>query len=66
MTAAPVNIRTTLSRRIWRVTLDDVFYGDYRSQRHAVESAEAAARALRAEGRVANVHAPVEASTKAS
>jgi len=66
MTPAPVNIRTTLSRRIWRVTLDDVFYGDYRSERHAAESAEAAARALRAEGRTANVHAPVEALKMAS
>lgn len=66
MTAAPVNIRTTLSRHIWRVTLDSVFYGDYRTERHAVESAEAAARALRAEGRTANVHAPIEALKKAS
>ena len=45
----------TLKRRIWRITLDGVFYGDYRTERHATESAEAAAAALRHEGRSVNV-----------
>jgi hypothetical protein len=51
MSDAPSTLRITLKRRIWRVTLDDVFYGDYRSQRHATESAEAAAAKLRTQGR---------------
>jgi hypothetical protein len=45
----------TLYRRIWRITLDGVFYGDYRSQRHAAESADAAATALRGQGRTVNI-----------
>ena len=51
MSAPSSTLRITLKRRIWRVTLDDVFYGDYRSQRHATESAEAAAAKLRTQGR---------------
>lgn len=27
-----------LSRRIWRVTLDGAFYGDYRTRRHTDEA----------------------------
>jgi hypothetical protein len=50
--SAPASIlRITLRRRIWRITLDDAFYGDYRTQRHATESAEAAAATLRTQGR---------------
>lgn len=44
-------IQITLRRRIWRLTLDGVFYGDYRSERHALESAEAAAVMMRQAGR---------------
>jgi hypothetical protein len=44
-------IQITLRRRIWRLTLDGAFYGDYRSERHAVESAEAAAVTMRRAGR---------------
>ena len=51
-------LRITLKRRIWRVTIDDVFYGDYRSQRHATESAEAAAATLRTQGRRVTILAP--------
>jgi len=47
----PSVLRITHRRRIWRITLDDVFYGDYRSHRHATESAEAAAATLRTQGR---------------
>ncbi|MBY0564905.1 MAG: hypothetical protein K2P58_12045 [Hyphomonadaceae bacterium] len=47
-----------LSRRIWRVTRDGVFYGDYRSRRHADESAEAAAETLRKQGRAVKIVAP--------
>jgi hypothetical protein len=49
--AAPSILRIMLKRRIWRVTIDDTFYGDYRTHRHASESAEAAAAALRTQGR---------------
>lgn len=49
-----------LSRGIWRVTLDGSFYGDYRTRRHADESAEAAALALRKQGRTVKIVAPTE------
>lgn len=49
--APPSIIQITLRRRIWRLTLDGVFYGDYRSERHALESAEAAAVTMRQAGR---------------
>ncbi len=49
-----------LSRRIWRVTLDGAFYGDYRTRRHADESAEAAAAALHKQGRTVKIVAPTE------
>lgn len=49
-----------LNRRIWRVTLDGAFYGDYRTRGHAGESAEAAALALRKQGRIVSVVAPTE------
>jgi len=53
---APVStLLITLNRRIWRITLDGAFYGDYRTERHATESADAAAIALRSEGRKVNV-----------
>lgn len=61
MNAPTTTISTTLRRGIWRVTLDGAFYGDYRSARHASESAEAAALALRKSGRVVNVIGPVAA-----
>lgn len=48
----------TLSRRIWHVTLDGAFYGDYRSRRHAVESVDAAAAKMRGLGRVVKVVTP--------
>lgn len=43
--------RLPLRRRIWRLTLDGAFYGDYRSERHALEGAEVAALTLRHAGR---------------
>jgi hypothetical protein len=49
--ATPSVLRITYRRNIWRITLDDVFYGDYRSHRHATESAEAKAATLRTQGR---------------
>ena len=58
MSAVSSTLRITLKRRIWRVTIDDVFYGDYRSQRHATESAEAAAATLRTQGRRVTILAP--------
>lgn len=49
-----------LSRRIWRVTRDGVFYGDYRTRRYAEDSAEAAAAVLRAQRREVRIVAPLE------
>jgi hypothetical protein len=51
-------LQLTLKRRIWRITLDGAFYGDYRTRTHANESAEAAAAALRQQGRVVTIVAP--------
>lgn len=56
--SAPSVLRITLSRRIWRITLDGTFYGDYRTHRHAVESANAAAHTLRNQGRAVTIVAP--------
>jgi hypothetical protein len=57
--AAPATtLQITLKRRIWRITLDGVFYGDYRTQSHADASATAAAAALRKQGRTVNIVAP--------
>lgn len=58
MSAEPSILRITLKRRIWRVTIDDAFYGDYRTHRHAAESAEAAAAKLRTQGRRVTILAP--------
>lgn len=59
MNAAPVTtLQITLKRRIWRITLDGVFYGDYRTRRHANESADAAADALRKQGRTVTIIVP--------
>jgi hypothetical protein len=58
MSAAASTLQITFNRRIWRVTLDGAFYGDYRTQRHAAESAVAAAAALRGKGRVVTILQP--------
>lgn len=55
MTPAASTLLITLKRRVWRITLDGAFYGDYRSARHAVESANAAAIALRNDGHTVNI-----------
>lgn len=55
MSGLPSILRITFSRGIWRVTLDGAFYGDYRSRRHAGDSADAAAAALRSQGRVVTI-----------
>jgi hypothetical protein len=60
MSALPSTLRITLSHRIWRITLDGAFYGDYRTRRHANDSADAAAVALRAQGRVVTIIATPE------
>ncbi len=62
MSTSPPNsiFEIKLNRRIWRVTLDGAFYGDYRTRGHAGESAEAAALALRKQGRIVSVVAPTE------
>lgn len=58
MSTEPATLRIVLSRRIWRVTLDGAFYGDYRSHRHASESAAAAAASLRSQGRTVTIVEP--------
>ncbi|MBX9747218.1 MAG: hypothetical protein K2X34_09970 [Hyphomonadaceae bacterium] len=59
MNAAPATtLQITLKRRIWRITLDGVFYGDYRTRRHADDSADAAADALRKQGRTVTIVVP--------
>jgi hypothetical protein len=60
MTSKTSTLEISLSRRIWRVTLDGAFYGDYRTRRHASDSADAAAIALRLQGRTVNILAPAE------
>jgi hypothetical protein len=55
MKMPPAIIRIGLQRGVWRVTLDEKFYGDYRSKMHAAESADSAARALRERGRIVHV-----------
>jgi len=55
MSEPPAIIDVTLRRRVWRVTLDGVFYGDYRSERHAADSVQAAAAALRKSGRLVHI-----------
>jgi hypothetical protein len=66
MSPGPAIIEIALRRRIWRVTRDGVFYGDYRSKRHAVESAEAAALALRQTGREVRLITDAVETAKAS
>jgi hypothetical protein len=58
MSTETATFNITLSRRIWHVTLDGAFYGDYRSRRHAVESADAAAATMRGQGRVVKIVTP--------
>ncbi len=55
MSTTPSIIQIVLRRGIWRVTLDGAFYGDYRSKRHATESADAAAMTIRKAGRQAQL-----------
>jgi hypothetical protein len=59
MSAPASTFRIIVRHSIWRVTLDGVFYGDYRSLGQATDSADAAAVALRAQGRTVTVVAPV-------
>ncbi len=59
---APSSIfHITVRHSIWRVTLDGVFYGDYRSLGQAADSADVAAAALRAQGRTVKIVTPVNA-----
>lgn len=58
MNALPSTLCITLKHSIWRITIDGAFYGDYRTRRHATDSADAAAEALRTQGRVVNIVEP--------
>jgi len=62
MSALASTFSITCKRQIWRVTLDGAFYGDYRTRRHATESADAAAEGLRKQGRAVTVLAPQTAT----
>jgi hypothetical protein len=59
MSAPPSTFHIIVRHSIWRVTLDGAFYGDYRSLGDATDSADLAAAALRAKGRVVSIVAPV-------
>ncbi|MGQ0534216.1 MAG: hypothetical protein ACT4OF_16225 [Caulobacteraceae bacterium] len=59
MSAPASTFHIVLRHGIWRVTLDGVFYGDYRSRGDATDSAEAAAATLRSQGRIVTIVAPV-------
>jgi hypothetical protein len=62
MSAPRSTFQLTLRHSIWRVTLDGVFYGDYRTKRQALESAEAGAQALRDNGRHVQIQTPDDAA----
>jgi hypothetical protein len=51
-------LHISVRHSIWRVTLDGVFYGDYRSFGQASDGADAAATTLRGQGRVVTIVAP--------
>lgn len=58
MSSEPATFRIAVRHSIWRVTLDDTFYGDYRSLSSATEAADAGAASLRAKGRKVTIAAP--------
>jgi hypothetical protein len=58
MSRPPSTLQISVRHSIWRVTLDGVFYGDYRSIGQATDGADAAAETLRAQGRVVTIVAP--------
>lgn len=57
MAAPPLSslFELTLRHRIWRVTLDGAFFGDYRSKDEAMDGVADARRALDAAGRSVKV-----------
>ena len=59
MSAPLSTFHISVRHSIWRVTLDGAFYGDYRSLGQATDGADAAAAALRAQGRVVKIVTPV-------
>ena len=58
MSAAAATLHISERHSIWRITLDGAFYGDYRSLSLATDGADAAAVALRAQGRKVTIVAP--------
>lgn len=58
MSVEPVPLRISVRHSIWRITLNDAFYGDYRSLSLAIEGADAAAAPLRDQGRNVTIVAP--------
>ena len=54
--AAPKSLfQLTRRHQIWRVTLDGVFFGDYRSKQQAMDGVADARRALDAAGRTVEI-----------
>ncbi len=58
MSPPTATLHISVRHSIWRVTLDGVFYGDYRSLGQATEGADAAAATLRTQGRIVKIAAP--------
>jgi hypothetical protein len=50
----------TLSRSIWHVTLDGLFFGAYPSKAKAIAGIDDSRRALSAAGRLVTLHMPEE------
>jgi hypothetical protein len=55
VTKARSNLQITLRHGIWRIWLDGKFFGDYRSLSEAVDGAEAAQRAMAAQGTIVDI-----------
>jgi hypothetical protein len=55
MTGAASIFALTLRHSIWRVTFDGVFFGDYRSERQALEGIAEAQRKLATTAKVIRV-----------
>jgi hypothetical protein len=57
MAGPPSTFLLTLRNRIWRVTFDDAFFGDYRTERQAMEGIADAQRKLASPARIVRAEA---------
>jgi hypothetical protein len=60
MSAPPSTFELKVHHGIWRVTLDGLFFGDYRSKANAVEGIGESQRALAGAGRFVKIIMPDE------